>query len=72
MTLLRKWWAPIRARLIDDAGRWWRLWTIRLAAIGTVVTAFVQWFPDTLSRRGTRCLPTCGNICRRRCCIRSR
>jgi hypothetical protein len=49
MTLLRNWWAPIRARLIDDAGRWWRLWTIRLAAIGTLVTAFIQWFPDTLS-----------------------
>jgi len=49
MTLLRKWWAPIRARLIDDARLWWRFWSMRLAAVGAIVTAFAQWFPDMLS-----------------------
>jgi hypothetical protein len=49
MTLLKKWVDALRARLIDDVNRWWRLWSIRLAALGAVITAFVQWFPDTLS-----------------------
>ena len=49
MNLLRTWWAPIRARLIDDARLWWRFWSIRLAMLGALLTAFVQWFPDTLA-----------------------
>ena len=49
MTLLCKWWAPVRARLIDDARLWWRFWSMRLAAFGAIVTALVQWFPDALS-----------------------
>ena len=49
MTLLRKWWVPLRARLIDDARLWWRFWSMRLAAAGAIVTAFAQWFPDALS-----------------------
>jgi len=49
MNLLRKWWALVRARLIDDARLWWRFWTMRLAAFGAIVTALAQWFPDALS-----------------------
>jgi len=49
MTLLRKWWAPIRARLIDDARLWWRFWSMRLAAFGAIVAALAQWFPDAFS-----------------------
>jgi len=49
MTLLAKWWAPIRARMIDDARQWWRFWSMRLAVLGALITAFVQWFPDTLA-----------------------
>jgi hypothetical protein len=49
MILLRKWWAPLRARLIDDVRLWWRFWTMRLAALGAIVTALAQWFPDALS-----------------------
>jgi hypothetical protein len=49
MTLLRKWWAPIRARLISDARLWWRFWSMRLAIAGALIAAFVQWFPDTLA-----------------------
>ena len=49
MTLLCKWWAPLRGRLIDDARLWWRFWSMRLAALGAVVTALAQWFPDALS-----------------------
>jgi hypothetical protein len=49
MNLLRKWWAPIRARLIDDARNWLHFWSMRLAILGAVLTGFVQWFPDTLS-----------------------
>lgn len=46
MNLLKKWAAAVRARLIDDAGRWWRFWSVRLAAIGAALEAFLQWFPD--------------------------
>jgi hypothetical protein len=49
MTLLRKWWALIRARMIDDARNWLRFWSMRLAILGAVLTGFVQWFPDTLA-----------------------
>lgn len=49
MNLLRKWWAPVRACLIDDARLWWRFWSMRLAAFGAIVTALAQWFPDALS-----------------------
>ena len=49
MNLLHTWWAPLRARLIDDTRLWWRFWSMRLAALGAVVTALAQWFPDTLS-----------------------
>ncbi|HWU72925.1 MAG TPA: hypothetical protein VN137_05535 [Sphingomonas sp.] len=49
MTLLRKWWAPVRARLIDDARLCWRFWSMRLAAFGAIATALVQWFPDALT-----------------------
>jgi hypothetical protein len=49
MTLLRRWWAPVRARLIDDARLWWRFWSMRLAALGAIVTASAQWFPDAFS-----------------------
>jgi hypothetical protein len=48
MTLLRKWWAPVRARLIDDARLWWRFWSMRLAAFGAIVAALARWFPDAL------------------------
>ena len=46
MNLLRTWWAPIRARLVDDARLWWRFWSIRFAAIGAAIEAFLAWFPD--------------------------
>ena len=49
MTLLRTWWAPVRARLIDDARLWWRFWSMRLAAFGAVTSALAQWSPDALS-----------------------
>jgi hypothetical protein len=46
MNLLRAWWAPIRARLIDDARLWWRFWSMRFAAIGAAIEVFLRWFPD--------------------------
>jgi hypothetical protein len=46
MNLLRTWWAPIRARLIDDARLWWRFWSMRFAALGFALEAFLGWFPD--------------------------
>jgi hypothetical protein len=49
MNLLNRWWAPVRARLIDDARLWWRFWSMRLAALGAIATALAQWFPDVLS-----------------------
>jgi len=49
MNLPSKWWAPVRARLIDDARLWWRFWSMRLAALGAIVSALAQWFPDALS-----------------------
>jgi len=47
MTLLTKWRDALRARLIDDAGRWHKFWTIRIAAAGALIEGFVQWFPAT-------------------------
>jgi hypothetical protein len=46
MTLLRKWVDALRARLIADAANWHRYWSVRLAAFGAAVEAFLQWFPD--------------------------
>jgi len=47
MTLLAKWRAWIRARLIDDWHRAWKFSSVRLAALGAMLEAFVQWFPGT-------------------------
>lgn len=49
MTLPKTWADALRARLIDDARLWWRFWSMRLAALGAIVTASAQWFPDALS-----------------------
>lgn len=38
----------IRARLIDDAGKWWRMWSIRLAALASAVIGVVVAAPDVL------------------------
>jgi hypothetical protein len=46
MTLLRNWVDALRARLIDDARNWHRYWSVRLAAFGAAVEAFLKWFPD--------------------------
>jgi hypothetical protein len=45
MTLLRKWWAPIRARLIDDWRRSWRFWSVRLSFVGLAWSFVGAAFP---------------------------
>jgi hypothetical protein len=47
MTLLAKWRAWLCARLIDDWHRAYTFSSIRLAAIGALIEAFVQAFPGT-------------------------
>ncbi|MES1995566.1 MAG: hypothetical protein V4522_15900 [Pseudomonadota bacterium] len=47
MTLLAKWRAWLCARLIDDWHRAYTFTSIRLAAIGALIEAFVQAFPGT-------------------------
>lgn len=32
--------------LIDNAGQWWRMWSVRLAAIAGVVAAYLAANPD--------------------------
>lgn len=32
-------------QLIDDARQWWRLWSVRLNAIGLAILAWVQFDP---------------------------
>ena len=49
MTLLAKWRAWLCARLIDDWHRAYTFSSIRLAAIGALIEAFVQAFPGTAS-----------------------
>jgi len=39
-----------RARLIDDARYWWRMWSLRLAAIGSIIISYVLASPDILLR----------------------
>ena len=50
MLLLRKWAAAVRARLIDDAGRWWKMWSIWLAGLASLVTGVIVASPDVLLR----------------------
>lgn len=38
----------IRARLIADAGAWWKMWSVRLAALASVVIGVVVAAPDIL------------------------
>ena len=47
MTLLARWRAWLRARLVADWTRAHKFSSVRLAAIGAVLEAFVQWFPGT-------------------------
>ena len=37
--------AAIRARLITDAGSFWRFWSVRLNAIGLAILSYVQFDP---------------------------
>lgn len=48
MALLKKWWDALRARLIADAGAWWKMWSIRLAALVSVVVGVIVASPDIL------------------------
>lgn len=32
--------------LIDNAGQWWRMWSVRLAALAGVVAAYLAANPD--------------------------
>ncbi|MGD9470601.1 MAG: hypothetical protein AB7G24_00720 [Novosphingobium sp.] len=41
----RRWWGRIRARLIADLRHAWRMWSVRLNAIGLAVLAWVQIDP---------------------------
>jgi hypothetical protein len=43
-------WTAVRARLIDDASNWWRYWSVRLAAIGSVAVSAIIAYPDILIR----------------------
>lgn len=36
----------IRLKLIDHARDWWRLWSIRIGALGTVLASTFVAFPD--------------------------
>lgn len=33
-------------KLIDNVEHWWKLWSLRLAAVGTAVTSYLVMFPD--------------------------
>jgi hypothetical protein len=46
MTLLAKWRAWLRARLIEDWNRAYKLSSVQLAAAGAALAAFIQWFPN--------------------------
>ena len=47
MTLLAKWRAWLRVRLIDDWNRAYKYSSVQLAAVGALLAGFVQWFPAT-------------------------
>ncbi len=40
----------IKARLIDEARLWWRMWSVRLAAVMSAVVAYVLASPDIIVR----------------------
>lgn len=44
--LLKQVAGALRARLIDDARRSWRYWSVRVSAIGAAVFAFLLAAPD--------------------------
>ncbi|BCA57670.1 DUF7940 domain-containing protein [Sphingomonas sp. HMP6] len=47
MTLLARWRAWLRARLVDDWTRALKFSSVQMATAGALLTAFVQWFPGT-------------------------
>lgn len=40
----------LRLRLIDEARHWWRMWSVRLAAVLSAVAAYVLASPDIIVR----------------------
>jgi hypothetical protein len=39
------WW-PWKFKTVDEIKVWWKLWSIRLGALGTIVTTWLVSFPD--------------------------
>lgn len=37
---------PWRFKTVDEIKVWWKLWSIRLGALGTVITSWLVAFPD--------------------------
>jgi hypothetical protein len=37
--------AKLRARLIEDCGRWWRFWSMRFNALALAILTFVSFDP---------------------------
>lgn len=38
----------MRLKLIDDARLWWKMWSVRLAALGSIAVGYVLASPDVL------------------------
>jgi hypothetical protein len=38
----------LRARLIDDACQWWRMWSLRFAAVMAALASYLLAAPETL------------------------
>lgn len=49
MTLLKRWRDWLRARLIDDAGKWWRMWSVRLNGLGLLLLSASQILSESWS-----------------------
>ena len=49
MTLLAKWRAWLRARIIDDWHRAWKFSSVQIAAAGALIGTLVQAFPGVVT-----------------------
>lgn len=38
----------LKAHLIDECVNWWRMWSVRLAAVGSIAVGYVLASPDVL------------------------
>ncbi len=40
----------IRSKLIDDAGNWWRYWSVRLGAVASTLVGVLLAYPEIVVR----------------------